>query len=107
MFGNPKPLMGNQVKKITLLLVIIFTFLFSNTIWGDWSYVDMTIDGSKYYYDKDGLRIGEKYIYFWELIDYKKPDKDGNYSKTTFTELDCSTLRYKMLKSQYHNKQMG
>ena len=67
------------MKKITILLVIIFTFLFSNASWGDWNYVDTTIDGSKYYYDKDGLRKGEKYIYFWELIDYKKPDKDGPY----------------------------
>ena len=95
------------MKKITILLVIIFTFLFSTTSWGEWSYVDTTEDGSRYYYDKDGLRKGGKFLYFWELVDYIKPEKDGTFSITRYTELDCSTFRYKILKSLVHNKSMG
>ena len=41
------------MKKITLLLVIIFTFLFSTTSWGDWELVAMSKNGIKFYYDKD------------------------------------------------------
>ena len=89
MFGNPKPLMGNQVKKITLLLVIIFTFLFSNSIWGDWSYVVESNIGQKYYYDKDRVRESEKYIYFWLLIDFETPNEPGILSKTSYIEVDC------------------
>ena len=59
------------MKKITLLLVIIFTFLFSTTSWGKWSYVGDSIKG-KYYYDKDSVRKSGKYIYFWELFDLKE-----------------------------------
>ena len=54
------------MKKITILLVIIFTFLFSTTSWGEWSYVTET-DGGKYYYDKDRVRKSGKFLYFWML----------------------------------------
>ncbi len=67
--------MGNQVKKITLLLVIIFTFLFSTTSWGDWNYVTENVNGVTFYYDKDRIRKSGKYLYFWELGVSKKPFK--------------------------------
>ena len=58
------------MKKITLLLVIIFTFLFSTTSWGEWSLVTESVDGDKLYYDKDRVRKSGKFLYVWELIDY-------------------------------------
>jgi hypothetical protein len=72
--------MGISMKKITLLLVIIFTFLFSTTSWGEWSYVTKNVDGVKYYYDKDRVRKSGKYLYFWELLDYIKPLLYSGYS---------------------------
>ena len=95
------------MKKITLLLVIIFTFLFSTTSWGDWSYVTGSVDGNKFYYDKDRVRKNGKYIYFWELLDYVKPSQYGDLSLTTYTELDCSIFRFKILKILSYNKSMG
>ena len=89
------------MKKITLLLVIIFTFLFSTTSWGEWSFVVESVDGIKYYYDKDRIRKSGKYIYFWELRDHIKPRSyvDG-LSITQYVQLDCSIFRYKDL--TYH-----
>ena len=89
------------MKKITLLLVIIFTFLFSNTCWGEWSYVTET-DGGKYYYDKDRVRKSGKYLYFWCLKTFPNAHA-GTLSFTTYVELDCSIFRYKMLKLQTYN----
>ncbi len=94
------------MKKITLLLVIIFIFLFSNTSWSEWKFVIETMNGSKYYYDKDRVRKSGKYLYFWELIDYLKP-LGGDLSVTSYTELDCSIFRFKNLKLQFYNKQLG
>ena len=95
------------MKKITLLLVIIFTFLFSTTSWGEWSYVTENVDGSKYYYDKDRIRKSGKYIYLWELTDYLKPSPYGDLSVTKYIQLDCSIFRYKILKFQSYNNSMG
>jgi hypothetical protein len=66
------------VKKITILLVIIFTFLFSTTSWGEWSYVTDNVDGVRVYYDKDRVRKSGKYIYFWGLIDFLNHQKEPN-----------------------------
>lgn len=90
------------MKKITLLLVIIFTFLFSTTSWGEWTYVTKNVNGNGYYYDKDRVRKSGKYIYFWELVDFKK-----GISITTYVQLDCSIFRHKFLKRQIYEKFMG
>ena len=90
------------MKKITILLVIIFTFLFSTTSWGDWNYVTESVDGDKFYYDKDRVRKSGKYLYFWELIDTIKPDKWGILSSTKYVQLDCSIFRSKTLRFQVY-----
>ena len=95
------------MKKITLLLVIIFTFLFSTTSWGEWTYVTYNVEDDKYYYDKDRVRKSGKYLYFWDLIDYIKPTEYGYLSTTSYIQLDCSIFRFKMLKLQFYNKSMG
>jgi len=95
------------MKKITILLVIIFTFLFSTTSWGDWNYVIKDVKGHKFYYDKDRVRKSGKFLYFWELQDYPKPDKRGELSMTIYVQLDCSIFRFKDLKYRSFNKSMG
>ena len=93
------------MKKITILLVIIFTFLFSTTSWGEWSLLTENV-GGKSYYDKDRVRKSGKSLYFWMLIDLIKPTK-GVLSSTSYTQLDCSIFRFKTLKFQSYNKSMG
>ena len=95
------------MKKITLLLVIIFTFLFSTISWGEWNYVINNVRGDKYYYDKDRLRKNGKYLYFWMLTDYLKPVGDGMLSTIVYRQLDCSIFREKILKFISYNKNMG
>jgi len=97
------------MKKITLLLFIIFTFLFSTTSWGEWNYGSSDLKKSTdYYYDKDRIRKSGKYLYLWVLIDLrKKTNKYGNLSYTTYVELDCSVFRFKDLRFQSYNKSMG
>ena len=95
------------MKKITILLVIIFTFLFSNTSWGEWTYVVESVNGDKYYYDKDRVRKNKKLLYLWDLVDLPKPDEFGNLSVTRYIQLDCSVLRFKNLKLQVYKKSMG
>ena len=94
------------MKKITILLVIIFSFLFSTTSWGDWNYVIKTINGIKFYYDKSRVRKNGKYIYFWELSDFIKP-LDRSWSSTKYVQLDCSIFRFKWLRIRGYENNMG
>ena len=95
------------MKKITIILVIIFTFLFSTTSWGEWELGSFGISPpSKYSYDKDRVRKSGKFLYVWLLLDYLKPF-NGKLSDNTYIELDCSIFRYKRLKILFYNKSMG
>ena len=92
--------------KIKIILVIIFTFLFSTTSWGEWTLVTETEYDMKYYYDKDRVRKSGKYLYFWELFDYLKPSY-GYFSNTAYVQLDCSIFRFKSLILQFYKNSMG
>ena len=76
------------MKKIILLLVIIYTFLFSTISWGEWSYVGDGIKG-KYYYDKEKKKKSDKSIYFWELFDLKEQIQNS-LSDTSYNQIECS-----------------
>ena len=98
------------MKKITLLLVIIFTFLFSTTSWGEWKFVIKTVESHKFYYDKDRVRKSGKYIYYWELMDLFEPKGEvgSEYSSSMmYKQLDCSIFRYKRLNIIIHKDSMG
>ena len=95
------------MKKITILLVIIFIFLFSTTSWSEWNFVTESVSGDKYFYDKNRIIKNGKFIYCWELLDYMKPTVSADLSTTTYIKLDCSILRYKWLKLQVYNKSLG
>ena len=95
------------MKKLTILLVIIFTFLFSTTCWGDWSFVSINSDGDKFYYEKEGVKKSGKFLYFWLLLDTIKPTENGDLSYTAYIQLHCIIMRNKMLKLHSYNKSMG
>ena len=95
------------MKKL-ILLVIIFSFLFSTTSWGEWELGSYgTSPPSKNFYDKDRVRKSGKYLYIWQLIDFAKPLESGVLSTTMYTQLDCSIFRIKSLKVQFYKKSMG
>jgi hypothetical protein len=99
--------MGNSMKKITILLVIIFTFLFSTTSWGEWELGSKNLKtGDLYYYDKDRVRKSGKYLYVWMLMDLVEL-KEGYLSGTSYVQLDCSIFRFKLLKIHFYKKSMG
>ncbi len=92
--------------KIKIILVIIFTFLFSTTSWGEWSFGKKDKEGNTFYYDKERVRKKNGNLFFWELEDYGK-DRFGDISKTTFIGLDCSLLRYMDVKAVLFTTPMG
>ena len=58
------------------MFIKIFTFpialLFSTPAWADWEAVAERSDGSAIVYlDFDRLSISNKYVYFWQLINFK------------------------------------
>jgi hypothetical protein len=47
------------------------------------------------------------YVYWYDLIDLLKPDKDGYVSYKGYRQGDCKLFRYKYLNSSFYKKPMG
>lgn len=72
-----------------------------------WTKVDGGSSGTTIYIDFDSIKKVDGLIYFWELIDYLKPNPFGNFSGKAYIELDCKLMRFKYLSMSHHKAQMG
>ena len=96
-----------MMKKLLTLTTLIFTVMFSSTSFADWKKVSETVDGDTYYVDFERIRKHDGYVYYWVLIDYLKPDKDGDWSWKIYQQGDCISFRYKDLSYSFHKEPMG
>ena len=69
------------MKIITILLVIIFSFLFSSTCWGEWTNVVSSGSGDDFYVDREKIKKRGNYFFLWMLIDMIEPNKGGTMSQ--------------------------
>jgi len=81
--------------------------MFSSTSYAEWTKVSDSLSGNIFYVDFDRIRKHGGYVYYWRLIDYLKPDKDGDLSGKVYTQGDCKLFRNKYLSASYHKEPMG
>jgi len=95
------------MKKLTILLALIFTVMFSSTSFSEWKKVAVNVTGSTFYVDFERIRKHGGYVYWWELFDFLKPDEDGDLSQKSYRQGECKLYRYKFLSGSYHKQPMG
>ena len=111
------------MKKLTILLFSIlislnsyggfFTDLFndifsssistSNTRWTE----IVEGRGGAFYLDYDTIKEKGEYVYYWQLIDFPKPNEIGTHSSKFYRQGDCGVSRYKTLSSSFYKQPMG
>ena len=96
------------MRKLTLILTtLIFSVMFSpSTSFAEWTKVSENV-GATFYVDFERIRKHDGYVYYWELIDYLKPDEDGNFSAKVYFQVDCKKFRLKLLSGSSHKGSMG
>ena len=95
------------MRKITLLLALVFTVTFSSPSFADWTEVDKNVSGDTFYVDFERIRKHGGYVYFWYLSDLLKPIERGILSAKTYKQGDCKLFRYKDLSVFWHKEPMG
>jgi len=60
-----------------------------------------------YYVDFERIRKVDGYVYYWFLLGYLKPTKDGDLSAKGYNQGDCKLFRFKVLSSSFHTQPMG
>lgn len=73
----------------------------------DWKKVTTGSNGYVFYINLLSIEERDRKVYFWQLIDYIKPDEYGDLSAKIYIESDCVNLRYKWIAFSYHKKPMG
>ena len=90
----------------TLLTVLVLSLL-STPVFGEWKWVDENVSGTTFYVDFERIRKHGGYVYWWDLVDYLKPDKDGDLSSKTYQQGDCKLFQLKYLSDSYYKEPMG
>jgi hypothetical protein len=92
-------------------LLLIFTLLFSTVFFSSPSYAKWTMMGENtgitFYVDFERVRKVDGFVYYWTLINYLKPTKQGHLSDKTYHQGDCKLFRYKILSGSFHKEPMG
>ena len=96
------------MKKLTLIItLLVSTVIFSSPSFSEWRKVSESVDGNIFYVDFERIRKHGGYVYWWDLTNLLKPDKDGDWSYKIYNQGDCRLLRYKRLTFHYHKELMG
>ena len=95
------------MKKLAILVVLIFSLVFSSTSFAKWKKVTSDLEGNTYYVDFERIRKQGGYVYFWTLSDFFRPTRQGYLSWEFYSQGDCKMFRYKSLNSSYYVGPLG
>ena len=94
------------MKKLILILSLIFTVTLSSPSYAEWTKVEKNLAGDTYYVDYERIKKIDGYVYFWQVTNFSKP-KTGFLSSIIYHQVDCKLLRYKWLTFFGHREEMG
>ena len=95
------------MRKLTLILLLIFTVMLSSPSHAKWTKVGGSVLRNTFYVDFERIRKVDGYVYYWILTDYLKPTKHGDLSGKTYYQGDCKLFRHKILTGNFYTEPMG
>ena len=57
--------------------------------------------------DYERIRKVDRFVYYWDLMDFLKPYKSGHLSIKSYKQGDCKLFRFKWLSASFHKEPMG
>jgi len=97
--------MGLSIMRF--LFFIIFSILIQNPAAADWLKLSETKRGKIFFIEPSEIVVQDDRRIVVELIDNKRPDRDGDRSIRVLREYDCSSTRYKVISATYFKQPMG
>ena len=96
----------NQTIKILVFLFLIVIYPLPSI--AEWKLVGSSVSPVRnYYVDFERIRKGDGYVFYWEMVDYKKPNNFGDLSTISLKQVDCRLLKYKFIKDMYFIQNRG
>ena len=95
------------MKSILTISTLLFTMMLSSISFAEWTKVAKGSSGNIFYLDFERIRKHNGYVYWWDMVDFLKPDKYGDLSVKLYKEGDCKLFRYRPLSFSFHKEPMG
>jgi hypothetical protein len=89
-----------------VIIYIIINFLIPFPCYSGWEKVHENRNYIEYF-ELDTVKKINEIIYIWSLIDYKKPQENGNLSTKYYSMYDCNEIKYKVLSIIEYKTNMG
>lgn len=89
------------------LIVFSLLILLQNSAAAEWVKIFETKRGKSYFVESSEIAVlGDTRVVI-ELIDNKRPDRDGDRSVRVVREYDCKGVRYKVKNASYYKSPMA
>tara|TARA_Y100000590_G_C14955171_1_gene726466 strand:+ start:32 stop:421 length:390 start_codon:yes stop_codon:yes gene_type:complete len=90
-----------------LLAILVLGLLWCNVVFASWIKVNSG-SGADIYMDLERSTTEGNYVYYWDLVNYKKVQDNGHLSSARYIKGDCATkTRYKTLQYLFYKGNMG
>ena len=90
------------------LLLILSLLLITTNVYAEWTFYEITKDGSACFYDKSTVKRNGNKVKVWRYVSYspnnEKTASLNVSSSRTLDEIDCVNETYKMLSMQSFTK---
>ena len=94
-----------EMKKLLLLL---FSLMLSFNSYGEWTKITKSADkGDTWYVDINSIKERDGYVYWWDMVDYLKPNKYGDMSDKSYGYVNCSSMGHQYLQMTFYKHSMG
>tara|TARA_Y100000817_G_C16436635_1_gene358770 strand:+ start:95 stop:493 length:399 start_codon:yes stop_codon:yes gene_type:complete len=92
------------------LIISIFLYIFSiANCFADfnWKKIGSNTDGDVSYVDLSSIKKVGNNVFFFRLMDYIKPNEQGDLSSKIYFEVNCLDLSFRYIKDFYYKQPMG
>tara|TARA_B100000579_G_scaffold433738_1_gene453098 strand:+ start:733 stop:1110 length:378 start_codon:yes stop_codon:yes gene_type:complete len=89
------------------ILLTFFVLFFSSSVFAEWVFLEKNSGGYDFYYNDKLIYKDKDHIYFWQLSNFPSIDVSGDMSSIFYTQLNCTTKKYKWLYLKFYDQQMG
>ncbi len=96
-----------NLSSLLLRLCLLSPCLGVVTANAEWLKLAENKRGNSFYIETDSVQLDSDKRIVLELIDYKKPDRDGDRSVRVQREYDCTEKKYRVQTANYHKGAMG
>ena len=95
------------MRYLLLISTLTTSLLFSAASWAEWTEVDESVHGDKFYVDLDSIKKVKGLVYYWNLEDLLEPTSKGFMSFKAYSKVDCETMREMLLSLLSYKLPMG